>query len=295
MPKIKDINEIKCYFKDNGYTLLDDNYVNSKTYLNYICDKGHVGKIKWNDFHQGCRCRKCSYQKRAERRKLGIDKVRDRFNERGYTLLGERHNNSRRNFKFRCARGHISHITLDNLGEGKGCYECGLLEARERYRKPYKVVVKYFNDNDYEILSSEESYINSHSYVNFKCSKGHEGKIQIYHFYQGVRCRFCSSGPVSKMSQDWLDSLNILVENREVKLKDLGFRVDGFDPETKTVYEFLGDYWHGNPAKYPADGINAHNKKSFGRLYEETKTRILRLEEKGYKVVFVWESDFNKV
>ncbi len=112
-------------------------------------------------------------------------------------------------------------------------------------------------------------------------------------FRGGHRCPRCSKGPVSKISQKWLDFLSILTLKREYPVKDLNFRVDGFDPETNTVYEFLGDYWHGNPEVFEAGKINPTNKKSFGKLYQETMERIDLLKENGYKVIYIWESDFN--
>lgn len=41
------------------------------------------------------------------------------------------------------------------------------------------------------------------------------------------------------------------MENREVVIKISGriFKVDGFDPIINTIYEFYGDFWHGNPKK----------------------------------------------
>ena len=109
---------------------------------------------------------------------------------------------------------------------------------------------------------------------------------------KGSSCPKCSGGAVSKVSQKWLDNLDIKI--REYYIKSLGFRVDGFDPKTHTVYEFLGDYWHGNPEKYSAEEINPTNKKSFGKLYQETQDRVKLLEKAGYNVVYIWENDFNR-
>ncbi len=105
-------------------------------------------------------------------------------------------------------------------------------------------------------------------------------------------CPKCSCGPVSKVSQTWLDSLNI--KTREHYIKDLNIRVDGFDPKTNTVYEFLGDYWHGNPKIYSSDKINKHSKKSFGTLFKETQDRIKLLKSQGFNVVHIWELDFKE-
>ena len=52
----------------------------------------------------------------------------------------------------------------------------------------------------------------------------------------------------------WLDYLDVPNDklHREVtlKVKDKVYHVDGFEPKTNTVYEFNGDYWHGNPERH---------------------------------------------
>ena len=112
--------------------------------------------------------------------------------------------------------------------------------------------------------------------------------------FKGRGCPICNKGPVSKSSQDWLDSLNINVREHKIEVGDSFIRVDGFCPREKIVYEFLGDYWHGNPKKYSAEEINPTNKKSYGKLHQEWLDRKTLLEDKGYKVVYIWESDFLK-
>jgi hypothetical protein len=68
--------------------------------------------------------------------------------------------------------------------------------------------------------------------------------------------------------------------------------VDGFDSETNTVYEFYGDYYHGNPKIYKKDDVNPTTKCSYGLLYENTQKREQDLKNAGYNVISVWESDW---
>lgn len=69
--------------------------------------------------------------------------------------------------------------------------------------------------------------------------------------------------------------------------------VDGFDAKTNTVYEFLGDYWHGNPSKYNPNDIHPHRKTTFKSLYKDTFELFDRIKEKGYRIKYIWESDWN--
>ena len=144
-------------------------------------------------------------------------------------------------------------------------------------------------------LTPDDVSVGSGSKVWWVCNKcGNEWRSFVYHRTKDHNCPKCSKGNVSPVSQKWLDSLNIPVENREYFLPDLKIKVDAFVPETNTVYEFFGDYWHGNPESFDKNKEHPVCKKTFGKLYEEAKTRISRLKEAGYKVVYVWENDFRK-
>ena len=70
------------------------------------------------------------------------------------------------------------------------------------------------------------------------------------------------------------------------------FFIDAWDEETNTVYEFHGDYFHGNPNLFKAEDLNKTVKKTYGELYEATMQKKQILEEMGYNYVCVWESDF---
>jgi hypothetical protein len=70
------------------------------------------------------------------------------------------------------------------------------------------------------------------------------------------------------------------------------YYADGYCEETNTVYEYYGDYWHGNPWIYNPQEMNPDAGKTFGQLFYETCQReaiILRL---GYKLVTIWEANY---
>jgi len=133
--------------------------------------------------------------------------------------------------------------------------------------------------------------------VWWRCVNEHEWETAVCSRSRGSGCPQCVRGSISKASQQWLDSLGIPEEYREFAIKLPGrkrpLHVDGFDPTTNTVYEFLGDFWHGNPEVYESKAVNRVNKKTFGALYNQTMRRLDRLRKAGYTVVFIWEKDFN--
>jgi hypothetical protein len=107
-------------------------------------------------------------------------------------------------------------------------------------------------------------------------------------------CPFCFKN-ISKMETIWLDILNIPVEFRNIYIKlpnGKKYKPDAYIKETNTVYEFNGDFWHGNPKKFNSNDINKKNKKTFGELYNDTLKKEAELKSYGYNIISIWESDF---
>ena len=100
---------------------------------------------------------------------------------------------------------------------------------------------------------------------------------------------------VSKPAVEWLAHIGLpnTPQHREVRnlIPNRNYEVDGYNPDTLTVYEFLGDYWHGNPDVYDPDIINASCKVSFGELYNRTINRRQEFIDAGYQYVEMWEKD----
>lgn len=76
-------------------------------------------------------------------------------------------------------------------------------------------------------------------------------------------------------------------------LNNKKYRVDGFIPETNTVYEFWGDYWHGNPRIFNKDEIHPVTKTTYGQLYDKTQTKRKAILDAGFNLIEIWESEWN--
>lgn len=59
------------------------------------------------------------------------------------------------------------------------------------------------------------------------------------------------------------------------------------------IYEFLGNYWHGNPDMYLPSDMNELAHKTFAELYEHTFSRFQQLKQYGYDIHYIWENDWN--
>ena len=91
----------------------------------------------------------------------------------------------------------------------------------------------------------------------------------------------------------WMDYLmetegvHILHARNHVSEVRIGpYLVDGYDPNTKTVYEFNGCFFHGCPlCKKDQDDVGKERK-----MHTETKEKYLR--DKGYHLKIIWEHEF---
>lgn len=72
-------------------------------------------------------------------------------------------------------------------------------------------------------------------------------------------------------------------------------KVDGYNPETKTVYEFHGCFFHACPNCFPKHRHRRHNchpDRTLVEVYEATLKKTARLRNAGYTVIEQWECDF---
>ena len=99
--------------------------------------------------------------------------------------------------------------------------------------------------------------------------------------------------------EEFINKANIVHNNKYdyskfiyIRSNKKRYNVDAYNPETNTIYEFYGDYWHGNPKKFESDDVNKRNYKTFGTLYNNTIEREKELINFGFKVISIWEEDF---
>lgn len=93
-------------------------------------------------------------------------------------------------------------------------------------------------------------------------------------------------GYTSKSETLWLNTLN--VPERQYWLSDVKYKVDGFDPNTNTVYLYHGRFWHGCPETYDPEEVHPIVKLKMGELYEKTLSWEKKIKEAGYKLIVKW-------
>ncbi len=170
------------------------------------------------------------------------------------------------------------------------CYHENKLFTLEHFI--YKANQIHKNEYDY----SNTKYTGSLNKIEIICKK-HGSFLQTANSHLcGAKCPKCTKH-ISDKEILWLNSLNITNEKRQKTIfaNNKFFKVDAFDSSNNTIYEFYGDYWHGNPKKYNQEYVNKHNKKKFKDLYDATTIREKQLISLGYKIISIWESDFDSI
>ncbi len=157
-------------------------------------------------------------------------------------------------------------------------------------------------------------YKYDYSYVTDESISGHKSKIILKcntckniwyptiagHINSKSGCPCCSKSrgyshaQINRLQSIMIDqNINIqyaLSPEGEFKIPSVG-KVDGYCAETNTVYEFHGDFWHGNPKCFDPDDINPVNKKTFGELFNKTIEKDNKIRENGFNLVVKWETD----
>lgn len=285
--------EISNNIHNNFYDYSLVKYKNNKTKVCIICPiHGKFEKLAYMHL-RGSGCPTCSHIKKYEKRKLTTEQFvslskKIHGDEYDYSLT--KYISSRSKVDIICKKHGIFSQKPPQHLRGAICPRCS--------KKPKLTVddflrrAKEKHNNLYEYGKIEE--VNSLTKVEIFCKKHGKFKQAAYEHLRGAGCPKCTSS-ISKGEEKWLDLLN--VNNRQVKLNidNKIYIVDGFDYNTNTVYEYNGDFWHGNPEIYHEKDINNYSGKKFGELYSETINKKKDLESKGYKVISIWESEFLKL
>jgi hypothetical protein len=281
--------------KHNGfYDYSKVYYVNGAIKVTIICPvHGDFDQVP--DSHlRGNGCPKCDVKKRTKTTQQFIEQATLKHNG-FYTYPRSDYKGAIKPITITCPKHGDFDQTPHSHLLGNGCIKCTGKEKKST--EQFIEEANKIHNNRYHY--SKVDYKNIKTKVTIACPvHGDFDQIPSNHL-RDHGCPKCTSS-ISKPSQKWLDYLgipNIIGETREVRIK-LGNKAivaDGFDPQTNTIYEFHGDFWHGNPARYDLNDINKVANKTFGELLKKTQKRSRLIKSHGYNLVSIWESDWEKI
>jgi len=177
--------------------------------------------------------------------------------------------------------------------KGIGCPKCGNIKkgvSKTMTLDKFIEKCKKIHNNKYTYETSK--YTGVYDTIEITCPKHGYFQQVAHNHIQGRGCIKCSSS-FSKPCKKWLNSLDLDLEI-EYWLPFSRIRVDGFDKNTNTVYEFHGTFWHAHPNHKNFKENEMHpgiRNKTWGQVYKQSMERELKIKEMGYNLVVMWEHD----
>lgn len=286
-----------------------DKYDYSKVVYKNTNEKVIIGCPKHGDFEQlpishiqGHGCWKCGCEYRGSQKRKPTEKVIQQFKEKHgdkYDYSNVNYVNNNTKVIIGCPKhGDFEQTPFMHL-QGQRCPQCygNIKWTTEKFIKEAK---EKHGENTYDYSESICDGVDNP--VIIKCHKHGVFKQSPWnHARAGHGCRRCSNADKSsKPAREWIDYLLVskpslqheLSEDGEYHIPNTRYHADAYDNKTNTIYEFHGDFWHGNPRNKNPEDINPISDKTFGELYKKTKDKESLLIKQGYKYICIWESEW---
>ncbi len=297
------LNEFIYYankIHNNKYDYSKSNYINRNKKLIIICQKHGEFQQTPNAHKRGQGCPKCGLKILSDRftpstKDFVNNAIQLHKNKYDYSKVN--YINSHTKICIICQKHGEFQQTPDNHLQGKGCSDC-------RYENNAKLKLKTKS----EILNTfKKIHGNLYDYSKFIYEGISKKSIIIcrihgeflqdacHHINRQQGCPRCNCGyTISKPEIEFLNYLKIPDTKESRQKRIIKYDVDGYDGKTNVIYEFLGDYYHGNPMLYESDRYNKTCHKTFGQLYNDTLKKLEKLKLLGYTVKYIWELDWKK-
>lgn len=293
----------------NRYNYSKVEYFNALSKVIIICPIDGHGEFEQqpNDHLFGHGCKKCGIEdsknkQRKTNNKFIEDANKIHNNKYDYSLI--EYVNSHSRLLIKCPIHDIFEQNATCHLVGQGCKECAnkLNTIRQTCDSDdfiEKSITKHGNKYDY----SKVEYINNLTPVIIICPTHKEFNQKPCYHLQSNGCPKCNNHGYSKAQIKWLNFIqikdNICIQHaensNEYQIPTTNFKADGYCKETNTIYEFHGDYWHGNPNIYHGSQFNKTTKRTFGELYQSTISKEQQIKDMGFNLITIWESDWIKL
>ncbi len=318
---LKDIDERNHKYPEYQIELLEsEQYINLDTKLLFKCLNGHE-MFKTSPryiIQKGAGCPICGSiragMKNTNTHNSFIEKLEQRNTKYPpvYLVDGELYNGTYTELEFKCS--NPLHSTWKAIPKtiiiGHGCPSCGNEICANTHQHTHDDFVELLVQRNKEyphkqvFIKPGEYYQKQNIKMSFVCNHGHEWNTlpgDVIH--RKIGCPFCASSKTfSFMAIEWLNTIekqeNIIIQHRgnsdkEFSIPGTKYTVDGYCKETNTVYEFHGNYWHGNPRLFNKDDINERVQRTYGELYSDTIKKEQIIKKLGYHLITMWEDEFD--
>ena len=225
--------------------------------------------------------------------------------------------NSHSKLRIICRKHGEFSLHIFTHADGRGCPSCryettktfkkSLLTRKERIQPTIDAnKLRQISKEEVELLCREQHGDKfSYKWIDYRgksgrvlvvCKEhGESNQIIDEHLKAKHGCPGCSRYSFSADEKIWISQFDLSDCQYKIKLNKTFIKVDGYNSTTNTIYEYLGNYWHGHPVANPKrfNGMNKNNKLSFDKLFHLTEERFRLLKSMNYNIIYVWENDIN--
>jgi len=189
--------------------------------------------------------------------------------------------------------------------------EWKFLVTQSHFWKNIQKQIKYAN-----WLEKKLGYKNMEDWYNIRVElfKKNYGSSLILNYYNGscydflkvifpkynwIKSKFPKKYSIDQI--EWLEYIKIstpdichILNNSEgeFKIPNSNYKADGYSKMYNCIYEYQGDFWHGNPTTFNSSDINPIVKKTYGELYDNTLKKKYFCEKEGFVFKQIWEGQW---
>lgn len=234
------IEYVKKYIneKHQGAICNSDNYKNSYTKLDLICENNHEFKMKFASIHQGQWCAKC-----AGVEKHTIEYVKEQIMKLhpGSICNFNEYKNAHIKLDLICENKHEFKIRYHDVQQGIWCAECAGVK---------KYTIEYIKEQIEKLhpgsICKSNKYKNAHSKLELVCENNHNFKINYHHIRQGFWCAECFDLKSEKYIKSIFEKLTgkLFTKTRPEWLinnkTNYKLELDGYNEEINIAFECQG-------------------------------------------------------
>ena len=290
----------------NKYNYSNVEYKTAKDKIKIICDI-HGDFFQTASCHlYGSGCELCARITRGNNKKSNNDEFIEKsikIHENKYDYSKVEYINSQTEVIIICKiHGEFKQKPNGHL-DGNGCIKCGMkrsAEAKKYSTEDFiKKSIKIHGDKfDY----SKANYIDGKTDIVIICKKHGDFLQKPSNHYYCIGCPKCYTS-YSKGQIEWLNFFssfyNINIQHAENDgefiIPSTNYKADGYCQETNTIWEYHGRYYHGCPKFYDSEQFNKTTNCTFGELYDKTLEKELKIYELGYKLITIWDYEWDNV
>lgn len=292
----------------NRYIYSKSEYTLSQVKVIIKCRKHGEFRQAPNTHLTGGGCLQCARNESADKNRTGtvefIKKAKAKHRS-VYTYEKTKYERAHSPVMIRCRIHGFFNMTANCHLSGQGCPKCGKETMRLKNKKSqteYLAAIAKTHGATY--IYDKTEYRNAFSKVIVTCRKHGDFEIVARSHARGMGCPECKPKRYSMIACIWIEEeaarrgltgVIHAANGKEYRIPGTPYFADGYHAPTRTVFEFYGDHWHGNPSIFdPQEQCHPMTGEIASVLLQKTILKERVLSKLGYALVSIWEADFRR-